>query len=358
MSGGRIRVLFNVLADADNYNAQSLNAREIAVRLDPEKFDSAIFYLRAVEPRLRRPGIRSLRLPQRGMTPRILWAMLTRADLIFNLDLSPASYAYLHLPRAVRGRTLALLNFEATPAGHLADVSATLRKYAAYVVQHADACVAISDFLARDCEAYFGRAAEFVVPLGVDTKLFTPPASRVEQTQTVLFVGHLVERKGVALVLEAARRFPDVRFRIIGSVRDEFGERVTADAGALPNVRVEGPMPQRQLAQVMRESDIFLLPSRAEGVPKVTMEAAACGLPCVIFRDYESPSVEDGRTGFQVASTDEMMERIRLLLEDAALLRRMSAAAIELARRFDWDAIAPRWARLFTELVSRRRRVN
>jgi glycosyltransferase involved in cell wall biosynthesis len=358
MRSGRIRVLFNVLADADNYNAQSLNAREIAVRLDPEKFDSTFFYLQAVGSQLRRPGIRSLRLPQRGMTPRILWAMLTQADLIFNLDLSPASYAYLHLPRAARGRTLALLNIEGRPEGNLADVSATLRKYAAYVAQHADVRIAISDFLARDFALFFGRAAEFVLPLGVDTRMFTPPAARRERMGTVLFVGHLLERKGVALVLEAARQFPGVCFRVIGSARDEFGERVKRDAGALSNVQIEAPMPQPQLAQVMRESDLLLLPSRAEGVPKVTMEAAACGLPSVIFRDYESPSVEDGRTGFQVATTDEMMERIRLLLEDAPLRRRMGAAAVELARKSDWDVIAPRWASLFTELVSRKGRAN
>jgi glycosyltransferase involved in cell wall biosynthesis len=41
----------------------------------------------------------------------------------------------------------------------------------------------------------------------------------------------------------------------------------------------------------MRESDILLVPSRLEGIPRVTLEAAAAGLPAVVFDDYQTPSV-------------------------------------------------------------------
>ena len=87
----------------------------------------------------------------------------------------------------------------------------------------------------------------------------------------------------------------------------------------LKNVKLDGPKTQSQLVDIMRGSDIFLLPSRLEGIPKVTLEAAATGLPCVVFRDYETPSVVDQVTGFQVNTVEEMMPALGQLLADRAL---------------------------------------
>src|SRR5208282_1642681 len=113
----KVRVLFLPGVDADNTNAQSLNVREIALRLDPELLQSTLWYEREPDSRLRnRDGIRLLQLPARGKTLRIATELLAGYDIVAYIDYSLASYFFLHLPRAVRGRTKSVLHAEAPEA--------------------------------------------------------------------------------------------------------------------------------------------------------------------------------------------------------------------------------------------------
>jgi glycosyltransferase involved in cell wall biosynthesis len=347
-----IRILFNVCADADNYNAQSLNAREIALRLDAAHFESTLFFERSPDTRLLRAGIRTVKLPERRKTIRILREMMGRYDFIVYIDLSPASYTYLHLPRLLRRATKSVLCMEG-PRGNLDGVSATVRKYADYAVRHADLRTAVSEFVAQDAWDLCGIRPDMIMPVGVDTRVFSPPVVRNRQVATILFVGHLIERKGAHLVYEAAKRLPQARFRLIGNARDGFGRELLNEhkKAKLSNVSIEKPVPHPQLADAMRDSDIFILPSRIEGMPKVTLEAAATGLPCIVFSDYKTPSVADGVTGFQVETFEQMLDRLQLLIQDADLRRRMSAAATSYAKQFDWDLIAARWEATFAEVL-------
>ena len=346
-----IRILFNVRADAENYNAQSLNAREIALRLDAAHFESTLFFERSPDTRLLREGIRTVKLPRRCKTIRILREMLGRYDFVVYIDLSPSSYSYLHLPRFLRRFTRSVLCIEGT-SGNLDGVSTVVRKYADYVLRKADVRTAISQYVAREVQDLWGIKTDFIIPVGVDTKVFCPPTEWYHAVPTILFVGHLIERKGAHLVLEAARHFPQTRFRIIGHARDDFGHnlKLQPQRAGLANVSIEEPVPQAQLVKIMQESDILLLPSRVEGVPKVTLEAAATGLPCVVFDDYQTPSVVDGVTGFQVKKFEEMLARLQLLIQDHELRRRMSAAAVVHAKGFDWDRVAAQWADILGNL--------
>jgi glycosyltransferase involved in cell wall biosynthesis len=350
MRNRQIHILFNVCADAENYNAQSLNAREIALRLDPERFCSTLFFERSADARLSRPAIRLVKLPERRRTLRILREMLGAYDAIIYMDLSPASYAYLHLPRMMRRSARSILCMEG-PRGNFEGVSATVRKYAEYVAHHSDVRTAISEFVARDAEDLSGVRADFIIPAGVDTRFFYPPRSRDETVPTVLFVGHLIERKGPQLVVEAARQLPEAQFRLVGSARGQFGEELQKQCATLPNVHLDRPMPQARLADVMRQSDLLLHPSRVEGVPKVTLEAAATGLPCIVFDYYQTPSVVDGSTGFQVKTFEEMVTRLKLLIADRGLRQKMGVAAVSHAAAFDWDRIAAKWADILERVV-------
>ncbi len=343
-----IRILFNVCADSDNYNAQSLNAREIALRLDAAHFESTLFFERSPDARLLREGIKTVKLPRRGKTIRILREMMGRYDFIVYIDFSPASYIYLHLPRSLRRATTSVLCIEG-PRGNFDGVSATLHKYVDYAVRHADLRTAVSEFVAQDACDLFGIRIDAIMPVGVDTRVFSPPVVRNRQVATVLFVGHLIERKGAHLVYEAAKRLPQARFRLIGNARDGFGRELLNEhkKARLSNVSIEKPVSHPQLAEAMRESDIFILPSRIEGLPKVTLEAAATGLPCIVFSDYKTPSVAEGVTGFQVETFEQILDRLQLLIQDADLRRRMSAAATSYAKQFDWDHVAAQWEATF-----------
>jgi glycosyltransferase involved in cell wall biosynthesis len=350
----RVRVLFLPGVDADNTNAQSLNVREIALRLDPERLQSTLWYGREPDPRLRnRDGIRLLQLPARGKTLRILRELLAGYDIIAYMDYSPASYLFLRLPRAVRRRTKTVLHAEST---QMVSPSRALRFLYQGVVSRCDVYTGITEFVARDIYSSARRQASYVLPVGVDTSLFTPPSQRRKSIPTVLFAGTLVERKGPQFVIDAAALYRDVNFRLVGAGRQGFEtvlqEKITQLG--LNNVVLEGPKTQSQLLEIMRASDIFILPSRLEGIPKVTLEAAATGLPCIVFHDYETPSVVDAVTGFQVATPGEMMQRLGLLISDLPLREQMGLAARKHVLQFDWDRVSRLWQNAYLEIAAAR----
>ena len=352
----KIRLLFLPLVDAGNVNAQSLNVREIALRLDPERFQVTLWYEHEPDPRLSGcPWIRLERLPEQRRTARILREMLGGYDIIAYIDYSPASYGFVHLPRVLRSRAKAVFHAEA-PMAQITSPSRTLRFLYKGILPRCDVYTAITDFVGRDLQAAIKENVGYILPVGVDTKLFAPLQTRMNPSPVVLFAGSVTERKGPQLLVDAAARFPNARFRIVGAGRAGFDEslcRKIAESG-LKNVTLEGTKTQTELLDIMRLSDIFLLPSRLEGIPKVSLEAAAAGLPCIVFRDYETPSVVDGVTGFQVKTNDEMMKALARLIENRELRERMGAAARQHIAQFDWDVVSRRWESAYLEIAEKR----
>lgn len=348
----KVRVLFLPDVDSNNTNAQSLNVREIALRLDPERIHSTLWYEHKPDPRLRNlPGIRLQPLPARGKTLRILREMLGDYDIVAYMDYSPASYMFVHLPRLLR-RAKAVLHVEA-PSSQLTNPTRQLRLLYAGVQSRCDIYTAITEFIAGELQSSAKKRASYILPVGVDTNLFSPPAERSNPVPVVLFAGTLIERKGPQYVVDSAAQFPDAIFRIVGASREGFEEvlRQKIAQSNLKNVTLEGPKTQLQMLEILRQSDIFLLPSRLEGIPKVTLEAAATGLPCIVFRDYETPSVVDGVTGFQVATFEEMMQALARLIRDRSLRERLGAAARKHMANFDWDPVSRQWQSVYLKIA-------
>ena len=352
----KVRVLFLPGVDADNTNAQSLNVREIALRLDPELLQSTLWYEQEPDPRLRnREGIRLLPLPAHGKTLRIAMETLAGYDIVAYIDYSLTSYFFLHLPRAMRGRTRSVFHAEA-PQAQMENPSRGLQFLYQGVFPRCDVYTGITEFVARDIYSSVRKPAAYILPVGVDTSLFNGLPQRSRSVPTVLFAGTLMERKGPQYVIDAAAIFRNANFRLVGAGRQGFEtvlqEKITQLG--LNNVTLEGPKSQSQLLEILRASDIFILPSRLEGIPKVTLEAAATGLPCIVFRDYETPSVVNGITGFQVSTLDEMMQRLGQLISDSSLREQMGHAARQHVLQFDWNLVSRLWQNAYLEIAAAR----
>jgi glycosyltransferase involved in cell wall biosynthesis len=349
----KVRLLLLPMVDADNTNAQSLNVREIVLRLDPGLFQTTLWYESEPDSRLRnRLGIRLIQLPIRRKSQRILREMRAGYDIIGYMDYSPASYLFLHLPRRFRRGARSVFHAEA-PAAQMVNPSRTLRFLFDGIYPRCDVYTGITEFVARDVYNNVTRKVSHILPVGVDTRLFTPPPARANTVPVVLFAGTVMERKGPQYVVDAAARFPGATFRIVGAGRHGFEkivqQRITQLG--LRNVSLDGPRTQTQMLDIMRTSDIFLLPSRLEGIPKVTLEASATGLSCIVFGDYQTPSVVDGETGFQVRTVEEMMQALGKLIADQSLRDRMGSAARSLVKNFDWDIVARRWQSAYLEIA-------
>jgi glycosyltransferase involved in cell wall biosynthesis len=151
----------------------------------------------------------------------------------------------------------------------------------------ADQVVFISNITAKAFAGVRYRRPPRLIFNGVDIDLFHPARDGDERAgvrrqlglpldrPVALFVGRFVEKKGLHILREAARRAADVVWVFAG-----WGP-IDPRGWDLPNVCVYSGLPGKQLAALYRASDAFVLPSIGEGFPAVVQEALACGLPVV-----------------------------------------------------------------------------
>lgn len=150
----------------------------------------------------------------------------------------------------------------------------------------------------------------------------------------VLFVGRLDVVKGVPFLLDAFERVrvrhPDARLTIVGDGPSRTVLEVRAKAPLLADaVTFTGHQTQSEISRLLEEVDMLVLPSLAEGVPVVLMEAMASRIPVIACRvGGVSELVDDGSTGFTVPPSDveTLTARLDTLLSDPDLCRRMGEA--------------------------------
>jgi len=160
----------------------------------------------------------------------------------------------------------------------------------------------------------------------------------------LLHVGRLSSEKGVAVLLEAVVRLNErlgsvVELTIAGSGPEETELKKHAKMlGIEANVHFLGYIREdAELSRLYQNSDIFILPSYTEGVPKVILEAMANGLPVVATSVGGIPEIlEDGLNGLLVPPGDAqaICDSVYRLLECSELRMRMQEAAIETGRMY------------------------
>jgi glycosyltransferase involved in cell wall biosynthesis len=203
-----------------------------------------------------------------------------------------------------------------------------------------DLSIAITPFMASMGRELY-PVKQVHMPIGVDTRVFHARNRDYPSVPTILGVGTLYQRKRPEVFLELARRIPGARFVWLGD--GPMYNSLQTQAANLPNLDFPGEMNPSQLAEKLREATAFVLPSRSEGLPKVTQEAAACGLPVVVFGNYETPSVVDGLNGMVVWEDEELFSAVEKLVESPDLVLKMGSSGAKMAAEWSWDLLAPRW---------------
>ncbi len=152
-----------------------------------------------------------------------------------------------------------------------------------------------------------------VIPVGVDTNLFSPSKKAKKDTKIFLFVGRLEKVKGLDTLIEAVRLL-DVKGSkaevwIVGS--GSLEEKLKAQGKLLKNMRFLGAVPHEKLAEIYNQADFFILPSISEGSPLTILEALSCGLP-IIVSDIPSLSqiIKESKAGitFPVGNAERLSE--------------------------------------------------
>ncbi|MEO1621501.1 MAG: glycosyltransferase family 4 protein [Cyanobacteria bacterium J06632_3] len=188
--------------------------------------------------------------------------------------------------------------------------------------------------------------------------------SQVEHVGTghrLLFVGRLAAVKGLPMLLDSVKQLketmPNIRLTIVGDGPDrQMLEAQTAEAGLNEQVQFVGYQSQAAVRDYLQQTDVFVLPSFAEGVPVVLMEAMMSGVPVVATQIAGvSELVIDGESGFLVppSNVDILCDRIQKLLADGPLRQRFGQkGAQKVQAEFDISQESQKLAKLIAKVTS------
>jgi glycosyltransferase involved in cell wall biosynthesis len=245
-----------------------------------------------------------------------------------------------------------------------------LKGFLAWAARRSDRVVAISNYTAGELRELADVPIE-VIPYTISLPEAAPaPSMSQDGTGPVLFVGRLVERKGVAHLVEAIARLAGgsvgPRLEIVGDGPERTGlEALAQRLGVADRVVFRGKIPPAELQASYARAAVCVLPSvldargDTEGLGVVLLEAMNHGTPVIASRIGGIPDiVEDGVSGLLVppGDADALAAALRRLRDDPALARRLGEAGRRrLREQFSWPAIVQRWLDLYTGLVTRPR---
>ena len=197
--------------------------------------------------------------------------------------------------------------------------------------------------------------------LGVGPSLFVPrPAKPASDLSEILCVGRLTKAKGQHVLIDAVDRLTRqgrrVRLRLVGDGPDGPSLRERAKQLENPNVVVfEGAVNQDNIRALYEAADIFCLPSLAEGIPVVLMEAMAMEIPCVTTHITGIPElIRSGSEGLLVAPSDldGLVSALETLMDDAVLRERVAKSGrARILSDYDLGRNVERLATIFAERV-------
>lgn len=237
-----------------------------------------------------------------------------------------------------------------------------------FVLRHAAAATVVSGSMRRSL-GFLGADVSNVViqPMGVDLAgRFCPDESVRRSDHEILFVGRLVEKKGLRYLLDSMpavlRRIPKARLTVAGFGPDaEDLRRQARRLGLGDSVRFVGAVPQADLPDLYRHAAVFVAPfvradsGDQEGLGLVLVEAIGCGCPVlagnvdavsdVLGDQFNDMTVDPADTGVLASRLVEMLAEPDVSRERAARLRESCV------RRFGWKDVAEAYAGLFARVA-------
>ncbi|AEA46730.1 glycosyltransferase family 4 protein [Archaeoglobus veneficus] len=194
-----------------------------------------------------------------------------------------------------------------------------------------------------------------IVPNAVNVSEFTPGKDAGEREAIVLYVGRLVEYKGLPLLIKAmaeVQRRINAKLVVVGEGEDRKAfERLAAKLGV--NVTFTGRLPKDDVVRWMGKARVLVLPSfsRLEAFGIVLLEAMACSTP-VLAANIPGVSEVASEGGLTFSNDSELAELIVKLLSDDKLateLGNRGRKAVE--QKYDWNVVLDRIEEIYGALL-------
>jgi glycosyltransferase involved in cell wall biosynthesis len=222
--------------------------------------------------------------------------------------------------------------------------------------RNADAVVANSNGLRQLANNFDPHCEVPVIPNGVDLHAYTPPA-RDWSFPRLLSVGRLVHQKGLDLAMRALGGLKEFRWewQIVGDGPQMAAlQSLAEELGIQDRVIFHGWQSREGLMECYRQANVFLFPSRHEGMPNAMLEAMASGLPVIAscIAGNEELVLHE-KTGYLVPSEDieTLRTALKRVLSDPALPEQMgSASRRHVEENYSWESTAQQYALLLEKV--------
>lgn len=196
------------------------------------------------------------------------------------------------------------------------------------------------------------------VELRTDAGLSLQTKSNKKDNFEILFVGNFIQGpiKGLDVLIKAIgvvfKTCQNIQLNILGKGDKSIYNKMIEDLGIKNNILFLG---SQNSYDYYKKSDIFVLPSRSEGMSNSLIEAMSLGLPCIATNvSGVSDIIDDGENGFIVEIEDYngMADRIIQLIEKEELLYKFKTNSIQkIKNKFSMEKIAKMYYNLYNSLI-------
>lgn len=236
-------------------------------------------------------------------------------------------------------------------------IGAFVLRQADYVIANSRASVAFVKSLSKKDASliYRGYEMEHSFPQNE-----IPKQEKIKDTIRILFVGRLIDGKGVADLIGALGKIPFQNFTCLivgdGPKRKKL-ERLSKKLVLESRVSFLGHLPHQKVLSLLRTAHIFVNPSYTEGLPTSVVEAALARLAIVATNVGGTPEVITGKNdGFLIpaGNIDMLQEKIQFFLEHPEIREQFGQNAYtEVHQKFNWHSSIQKYLDVFQALIKK-----
>jgi len=224
-----------------------------------------------------------------------------------------------------------------------------------YIFKMSDKIICLTKADAEEIKNYGADAEKIeIISNGINTQLFSPCDYH---NNYILWVGRFVEEKGLKYLVDAVgdiiEDFLNKKFVLVGEgpLRGEIEARIYKK-NLSKFFEIRNNCLQEEIAKLMKECELFVLPSLQEGFPKSLLEAMACGKP-VITTNGLKEIVGDAGITVTPGSVEELKTALKTFLSDPSKEKRSGEQGRKyVERNWSWDIVSKKIDVVYMSLLS------
>ncbi len=177
-----------------------------------------------------------------------------------------------------------------------------------------------------------------------------------EVIESVVYVGGVVEGKGVNEVIGVAQRFPEIKFKLIG--KGDIKYQKYCEDNEINNVVFVGPKKREEVKEELKNADVFIFMTyfRGEGFSNALCEAMAAGLPCIVTDWAANADMigDDGGYVVKVGDVDAAVEALNNMRSPEVRAKQSEANIQKVRSRYTAETVIPQYVDLYESVINKK----